>query len=123
MIAGVVTTSREAIIRLLVRGFGGEEREIEAVVDTGYNGSLALPPALVATLGLPWSRRGRGLLADGGESLFDIHEEVVVWDNQPRQVAVDVMDTNPLVGMSLLYGYELTLQGMDGGSVVIKALS
>jgi clan AA aspartic protease len=122
MITGVVTAYRQAVIRLTVRGPDGREQEIEAVIDTGFDGSVTLPATLIATLGLVWRRRGRALLADGSESLFDIHEATVVWDGQPRRVAVDAADTDPLVGMSLLYGYELIVQAMDGGSVIIKPL-
>jgi clan AA aspartic protease len=122
MITGVVTVDREAVIRLVVRGPQGQEQEVDALVDTGFNGYLALPPALIAALGLPWRRRGRALLADGSDSLFDIHEATVIWDGQPRWIAVDSADTDPLVGMALLDGYELTIQAIVGGSVLIKAL-
>ena len=122
MITGIVTTYRQAIIRLTVRGPEGQEQEIEAVIDTGFDGSLTLPPPLIAALGLVWRRRGRALLADGSESLFDIHEAIVVWDGEPRRIAVDTADIDPLVGMSLLYGFELTVQARDGGSVAIKPL-
>jgi len=122
MITGIVTAYRQAIIRLTVRGPEGQEQEIEAVIDTGFDGSLTLSPPLIAALGLVWRRRGRALLADGSESLFDIHEAIVVWDGEPRRIAVDTADIDPLVGMSLLYGFELTVQARDGGSVAIKPL-
>jgi clan AA aspartic protease len=122
MITGVVTASRQAIIRLTVRGAEGQEQEIEAVIDTGFDGTLTLPPALIETLGLVWRSRGRVLLADGSESLFDIYETVVVWDGEPRRIAVDEADIDPLVGMSLLYGYELIVQAREGGTVSIQPL-
>jgi len=107
MITGVVTASCQAIIRLTVRGPEGQEQAIDAVIDTGFDGILTLPPSLIATLGLVWPRRGRALLADGSESLFDIYETIVIWDGEPRRIAVDEADIDPLVGISLLYGYEL----------------
>lgn len=100
----------------------GQEQEIQAVIDTGFDGSLTLPPALIATLGLPWRRRGRALLADGNESVFDIYEATVMWDGSPRRISIDEVDIAPLVGMSLLYGYELTVQVVEDGSVLIKPL-
>jgi clan AA aspartic protease len=105
-----------------VRGPAGQEQEIQAVIDTGFDGFLALPPALIAILGLSWRGRGRALLADGSETLFDIYEATVVWDGTPRRVPVDAADVHPLIGMSLLYGYELTVQAVEGGSVRITAL-
>jgi clan AA aspartic protease len=122
MITGVVTASLQAIIRLTVRGPEGQEREVEAVIDTGFDGTLTLPPGLIAALGLAWHRRGRALLADGSESLFDIYEATVVWDGEPRRIAVDEADIDPLVGMSLLYGYELIVQAVESGSVIIQPL-
>jgi clan AA aspartic protease len=123
MITGTVSAFREAIIRLVVRGPQGQEQQIEAVIDTGFNGSLTLPSALVSMLALPFRRRGRAQLADGSSSLFDIFEATVVWDGQPRRVSVDAVETDPLVGMGLLYGYELMVQAIDGGSVSIQALA
>ena len=46
MIVGHVNSFCEAIVRLTVRGFVAGERKVEAVVDTGYNGYLTLPPEL-----------------------------------------------------------------------------
>jgi clan AA aspartic protease len=122
MITGTVTADREAIIRLTVRGPAGQERRVEAVIDTGFDGWLSLPPALIARLGLPWRRRGRALLADGSESVFDIHEATVVWDRRRRRIPADEADTTPLVGMALLDGYELNAQVRAGGKVTIKPL-
>ena len=122
MITGIVTVAREAVISLTVRGPNGQEQEIEAVIDTGFDGSLTLSPALIAALGLPWRRRGRALLADGNESVFDIYEATVIWDGTARRVSVDEVDVMPLVGMALLYGYELTGQIVEGGRVLLKPL-
>ncbi|MGH8072428.1 MAG: hypothetical protein ACRERE_45780 [Candidatus Entotheonellia bacterium] len=72
MITGVVTASRQVIIRLTVHVPAGQEQEIATVIDTRFDGTLTLPPALITTLGLVWRRRGRALMADGSESLFDI---------------------------------------------------
>ena len=122
MISGQVT-AREGRIRLKVRGPTGQEREIEAVIDTGYTAFLALPPALVASLRLRWKSIGRGILADGSECLFDVYAGSVVWDGTERRVLIDEADTDPLVGMALMSGYELKMQVRSGGKVVIKRLT
>ncbi len=122
MITGTVRASIEAVIDLAVRGPKGQEQKIKAVIDTGFTGTLTLPSKLIAELGLPFRMRGRALLGDGSETLFDIFEATVVWDGQPRRIFVDTADTDPLVGMALLRGYELTLQVKDSGTVLIKAL-
>lgn len=123
MITGIVTNDRQAIIRLTVRGPAGQEQEIEAIIDTGFDGWLSLPSSVVGVLGLVWRQRGRALLADGGESVFDIYEATVDWDGQARRIPVDEAETTPLIGMSLLEGYELAVQVQPGGKVTIRGLS
>ncbi len=121
MITGVVR-AREARIRLTVRGPRGREQTIEAIIDTGYTAWLTLPSSLVAALGLRWRSLDRGTLADGSECLFDVYEATVVWDRRERRVLVDEADTDPLVGMGLLTGYELKMQVRSRGKVTIKRL-
>ena len=122
MITGVVTPQREAIIHLPVHDRAGNEHHVEAIIDTGFDGSLTLPPSVNTALRLTWRRRGRALLADGSDSVCDIFEATVVWDAMPRRVPVDAADTVPLIGMSLLDGYELSMRVTDGGDVRITAL-
>ena len=122
MIAGVVT-AHEGRIRLKVRGPRRQEQEVEAVIDTGYTSSLSLPPAVVASLGLRWKGFVRALLADGSECLFDVYVGQVVWDGKARRVLVDEADTDPLVGMALMSGYELKMQIRPRGKVTIKMLA
>ena len=45
-----------------------------------------------------------------------------MWDGTPRRIAIDAAHTDPLIGMPLLYGYELTIQAVEGGRVIIQAL-
>lgn len=123
MITGVVTDRREAIIRVKLYGPAGQGQEIEAVIDTGFDGWLSLPASMIDQLGLSWHRRGRALLADGSESVFDIFEATVEWDGQLRRVPVDQAETSPLIGMSPLEGYELCIQVQTGGNVMVRALS
>src|SRR4030095_12416848 len=70
MITGVVTDDHQALIRLIVRGPAGNEQEVEAIIDTGFDGWLSLPSSIILPLDLVWRRRGRALLADGSESIF-----------------------------------------------------
>jgi len=123
MIIGIVNEYVEAIIRLVVLGSKGHEQEVDVVVDTGFDGSLSLPPAIIAALGLTYRQRGRAILADGSETVFNIYEGIVNWDGQPRRIKVDDADADPLLGMELLYGYELKIEVVEGGSVIINLLS
>lgn len=123
MIVGAMNSQREAIVRLVVVGPGGQERLIEAVLDTGFTGSLTLPSAVVDELDLPFRGRGSALLGDGGESEFDIHEATIAWAGERRLAAIDVAETDPLLGVGLLLGNELTVQVIAGGAVALQKLT
>jgi clan AA aspartic protease len=121
MIVGIVQ-GREPLIWLTTRGLRGRQQEIEAVVDSGYTGWLTLPPTAIAALSLRWQTVGRGILADGSVSAFDVYQAKVLWDGRIRRVFVDEFDATPLVGMALLRGYEYKMQVRARGKVTIKRL-
>lgn len=123
MIIGAVNAYREAVVRLVIGNVQGQSQEMDVVVDTGFNGALTLPTGIIGMLGLPFRRTGRALLADGSEVLFDVYEAIVDWDGQARRISVDAAETDPLLGMALLEGYELRVQGRNGGGVSIAPLS
>jgi len=123
MITGVVTSSREAVIPLLVRGARDQEVQVEVVIDTGFTGFLILPAQIVATLALPFASTTRAALADGSEISMDVFEATVLWDARERHIAVLVAEGVALVGMALLSGYRVTLDVEDGGSVRIETLA
>lgn len=96
--------------------------EIEAVVDTGFDGELQLPPELVRRLGYPYEGSVLGILADGSEGRFDYHLGRVPWHGAEREVIVIASDGDPLVGMALLSGSRLTVDAVPGGAVRVERL-
>lgn len=78
MILGVISAHREATIRLPVRDADGQEQEIESILDTGFTGSLTLPPTVITALGLPWRTRGLAVLANGTVDQVDIYAAAVI---------------------------------------------
>lgn len=123
MISGTVNANREAILRLTIHDANGQEHERDAVVDTGFDGWLSLPPDFITALGLRWYRFGRAVLADGSETTFNIYKGAVLWDGQPRTILLYEMDAEPLVGMSLMYGYELVLPVLDGATFTLQRIA
>ena len=122
MIIGNVNASREAIVQLAVFGENQQRQGIKAVTDTGYTGFLTLPSTIISTLNLPWYMQQEGVLGDGNLCLFNVYEASVIWDGQTRAVEINESEIDPLVGMGLLEGYELKIQGVAGGLVTITAL-
>ena len=121
MMRGVVNSALEATVRLSVRNTDARSHEFEAVIDTGFNGFLTLPHALIAALRVPWLYRQQGQLADGSLQIFDVYAATIVWDGQPRVVEVEAGDPQALIGMSLMQGYELRVHVASGGEVSIRA--
>jgi clan AA aspartic protease len=95
---------------------------VEAVVDSGYTGTLTLPPALITLLGLRWQSTQRATLADGSTCVFQVYVGKVVWDSKVRRILVDEANADPLIGMRLLRGHELKMQVRYRGKVTIKRL-
>ena len=122
MISGRVNEQREAIIQLDILGDNQQRQVIQAVIDTGYTGFLTLPYRIISTLNLTWYMQQEGLLGDGSLRMFNVYEASVIWDGQIKIIEVNESETDPLVGMGLLEGYELKIQASPGGLVTITAL-
>ncbi len=122
MIDGTVNENYEATILLILRGVAREEREIEAIIDTGFTGYLTLPTALIDRLALSWKGRSQALIADGSVHVFDEYIGTVLWNGQDRTVEVAAADTTPLVGMGLLRRHSLRVDVVENGSVKIEEL-
>lgn len=123
MIIGVVNADFEPIVPLSIRRSDGKVFTQNAIVDTGFNGWLSLPSDLIAELNLQWKRRGRAILGDGSECVFNIYEAVLVWDGNLLRIPVDEADSEPLVGMSLMEGYQLMVQVFEGGRVELSKVN
>jgi len=122
MITGLVTDRLEGIIHVEVYGPNGENLRVAVIVDSGFDGCLTLPLVLIESLGLPLRQRGRAELADGTTTLYDTYEGTVTWDGQPLRIKVDSAETTLLLGMGLLKGFELTMQVIANGRVMISRL-
>jgi clan AA aspartic protease len=122
MMTGIVRDS-EARIRMKVRGPGGRIAAVNAVVDTGYTGYLTLPRKLIRKLGLLQEGSSWCILADGSSHDYDCFKAIIEWDNELREFQIDEADTEPLLGMALLDGYELNVKVRSGGRVTITKLT
>ncbi|MGB3312226.1 MAG: hypothetical protein WA939_01815 [Nodosilinea sp.] len=122
MMQGLVNQSCEAVVRVAVGHADLPKQMVEAVVDTGFTGFLSLPSSTIAALSLPWRFRDVGTLGDGSEVIFDMYKASVIWDGKVQIIDVAASEADPLVGMSLLYGFKLQIDVVEGGTVQIEAL-
>ena len=122
MMFGSVNNSCEAIIKVAVGRIGSPKITVDAVIDTGFTSFLSLPLSVILDLDLPWHYRDVGVLGDGSEVIFEIYKASVIWDGQNQIIDVAASESDPLVGMSLLYGFKLQIEAVEGGTVAIEAL-
>jgi clan AA aspartic protease len=95
---------------------------IEFVVDTGFTGELTLPPAAVATLGLPFAYDEVINLADDSNTVVPVHAAIILWQEEEREVRVFATGKRPLLGTALLDGNEFVVQFAEQGLVTIELL-
>jgi clan AA aspartic protease len=122
MLTGIVTAGLQPKTDLDLFGSSGGSQRVEAVIDTGFDGELILPRALVTALGL--NRRGTygGVLADGRRVVLDYYEVSILWHGRPRMVTVLQSHAVALLGMELLQGSRFTMDTCPGGAVTIEEL-
>jgi clan AA aspartic protease len=123
MMDGIVDRNCEAVIQLIVSNESEQNHVINAVIDTGFTGFLTLPLTVINRLNLRLYSREEGTLGDGSTCIFDVYSGLVIWDGEYRYIDVNAAETDPLVGMSLLYGYQVKIDAIEGGTVTIQALS
>ena len=122
MIQGIVNARRAAIVQLRLRGPGGVESVVDALVDTGFTSSLTLPIATIVALGLVRHSRGRAVLGDGSVRQFDVYSAEVEWGSGWRPILASALGDEALLGMRLLAGHELRIEVVPGGVVAITPL-
>jgi clan AA aspartic protease len=120
VIIGRVNSRLKALAPIKVKSAGRQTITVEVIVDTGFSGFLMLTPEVINTLQLP--RIGSRVFSLGNNSRanFDTYMAKVIWDGEERTVRVIASEAHPIVGMSLLKGYRVTIDAVDGGQVRIE---
>lgn len=119
---GRVTGDREVVVPLLVHAENGADRQVDALLDTGFNGYLALPAHMIESLELHRLGREQVTLASGKTHLVGKYEATLAFGGTVHSVEV-VEAGEPLVGMALVWGFDLRIQCIDGGQVALERLS
>lgn len=121
MISGIVT-DRHPTVTLTFLLPNGSSLPIEFVIDTGFTGCLCLPSEAVSLMGLPFMYDLPANLADNSEVLLPVHEAIVLWGSEEREVLVIATGRRPLLGTALLDEQQLVIQFTEGGLVTIEEL-
>lgn len=119
---GEVNARSEAVLRLRLRGPSGTVAEVDAVIDTGYTGTLTLPTPVAESLGLTRGVGGQAVLADGTSRRFDTFATEVEWGGRWRGVEAYALGNEVLIGMRFSAGHGLRVGVVDRGTVEVTAL-
>jgi predicted aspartyl protease len=97
----------------------GRHVDVEALLDTGFDGDVALPLALLAD-GQPPADYVRWTLADGSTVLAPVYDGIVqIGPFSPYPVLITVVGDEPIVGRGVTDNFLITL---DHGRQVIVEL-
>ena len=119
---GVVNASCEATIPLVLRDPAGVRLTVNALIDTGFSGPLALSRAILATIGASWHSEGQAVMGDGTFKRFDFFSVEVEWQGAWRSVLAWEVSGDALLRMELIAGHELRIAAKPGGIVEITPL-
>jgi clan AA aspartic protease len=122
MMQGFVNQNCEAMLPIVVGRDNKPTKMVEALIDTGFTGFLSLPLSMIESLELPWIFSDSVTLGDGSEVIFQMYRATVIWDGQFKVVDVAASESEPLLGMSLLYGFKLQVEAVERGMVSIEAM-
>lgn len=113
---GRVDGQLRALVRIpLAASPGGPRTEVEAWVDTAFNGGLTLPRSVAAGLGLPPGVSADAVLADGSQVALESFVCYLDWfGGTYRTQAVATDGAYPLLGTQLLAGRRLVIDYAAG---------
>ena len=113
----------EAVVPVPVLNRNGQFQTVEFVVDTGFDGFLALPATVIQRLGLERYGSTRVTFANGQQELCNTWHCRILWHDQPRDIVIFESRGEILLGMALLEGSQLNIQVRTDGAVVIEELN
>jgi clan AA aspartic protease len=122
VITGAVNAQREPLVRLTLHDLSHRAVPFDAIIDTGFNHELTLPPEMVRQLGLEYAAPVQATLAGDVRVDVDCYRATIEWQGQTREVAALESEGAPLVGTELLNGNLLSIQVVAGGSLRIEEL-
>lgn len=121
MMTGIVNVFLEATLSLEIYGPVNSITKI-TVIDTGYNGALTLPLAVITALALIPLVSRAVTLGDTSQRILDFYEAEVIWDGQRQSIQVLCVEGDPLIGTALLNGYKMETDFVVGGQVRISSV-
>ena len=95
---------------------------VEFIVDTAFDGDLALPSSLIAQLEAEIAEAQIIRFADGTERERPRYEMTLIWGDEERVTEVLALENPPLLGVGLMEGHLLQAEMQTGGEVSLEPL-
>lgn len=119
---GTVGDGLAATLEIELRWSTGRSGTFNALLDTGFNGSVSLPAENVAELGLPLIREQTVTLGDASDVRVSVHAGHVRFADGWHRCPVLATGDVPLVGMQLMSGAKVCFEAVDGGEVTAQTI-
>lgn len=123
MANGTVTSDRKILIPVEVFDDQHSLVLLKTIVDTGFNGSLTLSHEILNSLNATEAGSHIVELGDGNIVEMESYFVQVNCFGTEREVQVIESESEPLLGMSLLWGNRVCFDAVDGGEVTIQSLN
>lgn len=102
-----------------VLDYRGVAVPVAVVIDTGFTGFMALPPQVIAVLGLHPARERTVRMADGRSRRIPSYHATIIWHGSPMTISAIAMPGSLLIGMSLLWNSDIAIAARENGRVTI----
>lgn len=122
MIRGRVDGRRLIWVPLHIAGDRENFTTVEAVLDTGFSGTLTIPPHIVLDMGLSSDYYTDVTLGNDVPASLKTYSGFLLWHERLRAVPIFESAGAPLLGTRLLAGSRLIVQFRNGGEVVIEEI-
>ena len=108
-------------IALMLPGKSGPIR-VEFVLDTGFDGELAVPASILNRVDATHVSNRAVQLADGTRRYMPHYELETVWMDEERTIELIALEGRPLLGSLLLSETDVNLEMTEGGEVSVERL-
>jgi clan AA aspartic protease len=120
LLEGYVDESRQPRVALLVVGQRGQFLEVDAVIDTGFDGAVCLPESFAAQVALQLLGTQLVELADGSQHEEQVYLGQILFDGERHWVDISLTQaTDALLGTALLQEYRLEI-GFRSRTVTLR---
>ena len=100
----------------------GNPRQFQAILDTGFIGTVSLPQSSIQRLGLTDPLQESVTFANGTTEQCNIYPATALWNGERYAVSIYQLGPEPFIGMELLNGARVTMDVREDGLVAIEPL-